>query len=323
VSLRVLGGKRNSLNLPLMISPESIKKKAIELGFQKVGIAKAEPTPKEKADLETWLNNGNHATMEWMKKRKDERGNIHTYFSEAKSVISVGLNYQIGKGQGDITSNFKFSNYAWGDDYHNILKKRLFQLLGWIKESQPRVKGIVCVDTSPVMDKVWAQRAGLGWLGKHTNLITRDCGSWLFLGEIILNIELKSDSPFSEDLCGTCSACIDACPTQALTEYQIDAGKCISYLTIEHRGEYSENQNDLHGWIYGCDICQDVCPWNEKFSETSNISEFQPRQEILNWTNEDWQNLDEEGFRKLFKGSAVKRTKFVGLKRNIENNIEP
>ena len=303
-----------------MTPTESIKKKALELGFQKVGIAKAEPTSNEKADLESWLKQGRHATMDWIVKRKDERGNIHTYFPEAKTVISVGLNYYIGKDQSHIQSDFQISNYAWGDDYHNVIKKRLFQLLSWIKESQPEVKGIVCTDTSPVMDKVWAQRAGLGWLGKHTNLITRDYGSWLFLGELILDIDLEFDSPFNDDLCGTCTACIDACPTQALTEYQIDAGKCISYLTIEHRGDLPENQNNLHGWIYGCDICQDVCPWNEKFSENSEIPEFQAREEILNWTNEDWQNLDEDGFRKLFKGSAVKRTKFVGLKRNIENN---
>jgi epoxyqueuosine reductase len=306
-----------------MISSKSIKKKAKELGFHKVGIAKAEPTPKEKTDLESWLMQGHHATMEWIIKRKNERGDIQTYFPEAKSVISIGLNYFVGKDQSNIHSDYKLSNYAWGDDYHDVIKKRLFQLLGWIKETHQDVKGVVCTDTSPVMDKVWAQRAGLGWLGKHTNLITRDHGSWLFLGELILDIELDYDAPFNDDLCGSCTACIDACPTQALDEYQIDAGKCISYLTIEHRGKLPENQNDLQGWIYGCDICQEVCPWNEKFSETSVLPEFQPRQEILNWTNEDWQNLDEEQFRKLFKGSAVKRTKYVGLKRNIENNTSP
>jgi len=306
-----------------MISSESIKKKAKELGFQKVGIAKAESTPKEKADLESWLKQGRHATMEWIVKRKNERGDIHTYFPEARSIISVGINYYVGKDQSHILFDGKISNYAWGDDYHDVVKKRLFQLLGWIKESQPKIKGIVCVDTSPVMDKVWAHRAGLGWLGKHTNLITRDHGSWLFLGELILDIDLDYDAPFIDDLCGSCTACIDACPTQALNEYQIDAGKCISYLTIEHRGDLPADQNNLHGWVYGCDICQDVCPWNEKFSETSDISEFKPRPEILNWTNEDWQNLDEDGFRKLFRGSAVKRTKYVGLKRNIENILSP
>ena len=305
----------------MKISSESIKKKAQELGFQKVGIARADPTPKEKNDLETWLDQGRHATMGWMEKRKDERGNIHTYFPEAKSIISVGMNYHVGKGQNDINSDLKFSTYAWGDDYHDVLKKRIFQLLKWIKESQTEIKGIVCVDTSPVMDKVWAQRAGLGWIGKHTNLISRDQGSWLFLGELILNMELEYDAPFVEDLCGSCTACIDACPTQALEEYRINAGKCISYLTIEHRGELPEAENDLHGWIYGCDICQEVCPWNQKFARESDRSEFQPRQEILDRTKEDWKKLTEKKFREIFKGSAVKRTKFAGLKRNIKSNL--
>ena len=170
------------------------------------------------------------------------------------------------------------------------------------------------------MDKVWAQNAGLGWQGKHTNLITRDHGSWLFLGELILDIELEADEPFTEDLCGSCTACIDACPTQALGEYEIYSEKCISYLTIEHRGDFPEEQNELHGWIYGCDICQEVCPWNEKFGQKTNEDPFQPKQEILDWKKEDWGALDEEGFRKLFKGSAVKRTKFLGLSRNIKLN---
>ena len=305
----------------MKISSESIKKKAQKLGFQKVGIARADPTPKEKNDLETWLDQGRHATMGWMEKRKDERGNIHTYFPEAKSIISVGMNYHVGKGQNDINSDLKFSTYAWGDDYHDVLKKRIFQLLKWIKESQTEIKGIVCVDTSPVMDKVWAQKAGLGWIGKHTNLISRDQGSWLFLGELILNMELEYDAPFVEDLCGSCTACIDACPTQALEEYRINAGKCISYLTIEHRGELPEAENDLHGWIYGCDVCQEVCPWNQKFAWKSDRSEFQPRQEILDRTKEDWKKLTEKKFREIFKGSAVKRTKFAGLKRNIESNL--
>ena len=304
----------------MKISSKSIKKKALELGFQKVGIARAESTSKQKDNLESWLDQKRHATMEWMEKRKDERGNIHKYFPDVKSIISVGINYYVGKGQNDIKSDFKFSSYAWGDDYHQVIKVRLFQLLEWIKESKPTIKGIACVDTSPVMDKVWAQKAGIGWIGKHTNLISRDQGSWLFLGELLLDMELEYDSPFVEDLCGSCTACIDACPTQALEEYQINAGKCISYLTIEHRGELPDTENDLHNWIYGCDICQEVCPWNQKFSDVSDMEEFQPRSEILCWSNEDWINLDETGFRKLFKDSAVKRTKYIGLKRNIISN---
>ena len=304
----------------MKISSKSIKKKAEELGFQKVGIARAEKTPKEKSDLDSWLMQGNHASMAWMMNRKDERGNIHKYFPEARSVIAVGMNYYTGKNQDDLRSDYKFSNYAWGDDYHTVLKKQLYQLLNWIKENNSKVKGVVCVDTSPVMDKVWAQRGGLGWIGKHTNLISRDLGSWLFLGELILDLELDYDAPFEEDLCGTCLACIESCPTQALDEYKIDAGKCISYLTIEHRGELPESQSDLHGWIYGCDVCQEVCPWNEKFAIESKKDEFQPRKEIVEFISEDWDSLDEGSFKRIFKDSAVKRTKYVGLKRNIDQN---
>ena len=184
----------------------------------------------------------------------------------------------------------------------------------------PDLNGIVCVDTSPVMDKVWAQRAGLGWQGKHTNLITKDFGSWLFLGELLVDVELDYDELFSEDLCGSCTSCIDACPTQALGEYEIYAEKCISYLTIEHRGDFPDNHSELHNWIYGCDICQEVCPWNEKFSQVTTQNYFYPKKEILHWTNEDWERIDEEGFSKLFKGSAVKRTKYSGLSRNINAN---
>ncbi len=304
----------------MKISSKSIKKKAEELGFQKVGIARAEKTPKEKLDLDSWLMQGNHATMDWITKRKDERGNIHTYFPEARSVIAVGMNYYTGNEQDDLRSDYKFSNYAWGDDYHIVMKKRLFQLLNWITENNSKVKGLVCVDTAPVMDKVWAQRAGIGWLGKHTNLISRDHGSWLFLGELIIDLKLEYDRPFEEDLCGTCMACIESCPTQALGEYNIDARKCISYLTIEHRGDLPEDRSDLHGWIYGCDVCQEVCPWNEKFSIKTELDEFKPRVEIANFKRDDWDNLSEEDFKKIFKGSAVKRTKYVGLKRNIGKN---
>ncbi len=302
------------------ISSKSIKKKAEELGFQKVGIAKAKETPKEREDLESWLNRGRHGNMNWMLKRKDERGDIRTYFPKAKSVVSLGLNYYTGKGQDDLKSDYKFSNYAWGDDYHIVLKKKIYELLNWIKSSSPDIEGVSCVDTSPVMDKVWAKNAGLGWLGKHTNLITPDLGSWIFLGELILDIELDYDEPFLEDLCGSCTACIDACPTQALDSYKIDAKKCISYSTIEYRGNFKKDGSNLHGWIFGCDICQDVCPWNQKFSIETDMNEFQPRPEIVNYTNQDWEKLDNDTFRKLFKDSSVKRTKYFGLKRNIKQN---
>ncbi len=304
--------------------PESlancIKEKSYDLGFQKVGITKAVSIPKEKEKLETWLSRGHHGTMSWLAERKHERGDIFTYFPDVKSVISLGMNYYTGYGQDELNSENKFSNYAWGEDYHDILKSRLYKLLNWLKIEIPDLNGIACVDTSPVMDKVWAQRAGLGWQGKHTNLITKDFGSWLFLGELLVDIELDYDELFSEDLCGSCTSCIDSCPTQALGEYEIYAEKCISYLTIEHRGDLPDNRSELHNWIYGCDICQEVCPWNEKFSQVTVQNYFYPKKEILYWTNEDWERIDEEGFRELFKGSAVKRTKYTGLSRNINAN---
>ena len=302
-----------------MITSDIIKKKAIELGFHKVGIAKAAKTKKEQERLDEWLDQKKHADMEWIENRKSERGNIFNYFSEAKTVISLGMYYYVGKEQSDLKSDFKFSNYAWGDDYHLVIKSKLFSLLEFIKNKKPNVKGLVCVDTAPIMEKVWAQRAGLGWQGKHTNLISTDFGSWLFLGEIIIDFELEPDDPFTKDLCGSCTACIDACPTHALGEYELDSGKCISYLTIEHRGDFIEGHDDLDGWIYGCDICQEVCPWNISFSKISEEKYFEPRTDIINNTDQKWLEIDQEKFSAIFKKSAAKRTKLMGLKRNIKS----
>ena len=303
----------------MSISAEYIKEKAYELGFHKVGIAKASQTKKEKKNLDDWLSQKKHGEMMWMEKRKSERGNIFNYFPEARTVVSLGYNYYLGKDQSDLESSYKFSNYAWGEDYHDVIKTKLFSLLKTINKKSPEAKGLVCVDTAPIMEKVWAQRAGLGWQGKHTNLISTDYGSWLFLGEIILDIDLEIDEPFSKDLCGTCTACIDACPTQALDEYVLDSSKCISYLTIEHRGDFLEDKNDLNDWIYGCDICQEVCPWNISFSQISDDSYFEPREKIANNTDQEWENLSHLEFNSIFKKSSVKRTKFSGLKRNIDN----
>ena len=299
---------------------QSIKMKADELGFQKVGITKVEFSSENKLNLDQWISKGFHASMQWIENRKEERANIFNYFPDAVSLISVGMNYFSGNTQDDLKSKFKFSNYAWGEDYHSLIKDRLQILLKWIKNTSEEIEGVACVDTSPIMEKSWAQKAGLGWQGKHTNLISRDYGSWLFLGEIILNIPLDYDKPFIEDLCGSCTACIDACPTNAITSYQLDSNKCISYRTIEHRGEFDENENNLDGWIYGCDICQEVCPWNEKFSKISPEKSFFPKTEILDWSEKKWMDLDDATFKKLFKGSAVKRTKFSGLERNIKQN---
>jgi len=305
---------------PVQLS-KIIKSKALEIGFQKVGITQAVSTPQESNRLNDWLQAGNSATMDWISKRQKERSDIHTYFPQAKSIISLGLNYFTGLSTSTVQNgqaSFNFSNYAWGQDYHILMKNRIKLLQSSIKELSDCNDSVICTDTSPVMEKVWAQRAGLGWQGKHTNLITRDYGSWLFLGEIILSIELEHDSEFEDDLCGSCTACIDACPTSALTDYVLDARKCISYMTIEHRAEFSAQQGKaLSGWIFGCDICQEVCPWNKKHQTLSPESEFLPIPAIKNNSISQWIDLTEDEFRLMFRDSPVKRTKFKGFKRNI------
>lgn len=293
-----------------------IKVKAKELGFVKIGITKAVETPIEKSQLNKWLNNNLHGQMHWMDNTFEKRGDIFNYFPDSKSVISLGFNYFTGVST-DYWEVGKVSNYAWGEDYHSYLKSKLYELLDFIKQHKSSINGVVCVDTSPVMEKVWAQKAGIGWIGKHTNLITPDFGSWIFLGEIILDDELIFDEPFINDLCGTCTACIDLCPTEALQPYVIDSNKCISYLTIEYKEQFSSNI-DTHDWIYGCDICQEVCPWNIKFNQLSNDLAFQVRPEIKNKQINDWLLISELDFRKIFKNSAMKRTKYKGLIRNIK-----
>ena len=292
------------------------------MGFSVVGISKAEHLGKIEDRFDEWIDKGYYATMEWIKNRSDERKNIFNYFPEAKSVISVGMNYFSGNAS-DISKDCKISNYAWGDDYHILLKNKIYELLKYIKTMHPDIKSRVCVDTSPILDKVWAQKGGIGWQGKHTNLINREYGSWLFLGELILDIDLEYDDPFKEDLCGTCTACIDECPTEALSAYQLDANKCISYLTIEHRDEIDKQYIDyLDNWIYGCDICQEVCPWNIKFEQITNDKEFHIRDSINDMKKEDWKEITEDNFKIIFKNSAVKRTKYSGLKRNINNIVK-
>ena len=292
---------------------------AFDLGFCHIGIAPAIQDPIQTYQLNTWLNNKYHASMQWMEKRSIERGDIHSYFPNAKSVISLSMNYFTGNTNNNIDIG-KISNYAWGDDYHEIIKPRLYKLLQSIKLKKPESNGVVCIDTSPVMEKAWAQKSGLGWIGKHTNLITRDYGSWIFLGEIIIDIELDYDIPFIEDLCGSCTACLDACPTNAFPEpYVLDSSKCISYLTIENRKPFSiDIEEKLSSWIYGCDICQEVCPWNIKFSQMSKEASFMPRKDIINRKIDSWKKITNDEFTKLFKNSAIKRTKFSGLKRNID-----
>ena len=299
---------------------QMIQAEAKRLGFAFCGFSKAEFLEEEAPRLEQWLQENRHGEMLFMEEHFDKRLDPRLLVDGAKTVISLMLNYYTNKEQE--ASAPKISKYAYGKDYHRVIGKKLKTLLGFIEAEIGEVNGRSFVDIAPVMDKVWAQRSGLGWIGKHTNLITKDYGSWIFLGELILDIELDYDPKFDEDMCGTCTACIDLCPTNALDEYQINSERCISYLNIEHRGDFDNKANDLNGWIYGCDICQNVCPWNNKFSQISDLDLFKPKEEILNWTNEDWNNLDEETFRRIFKGSSVKRTKYIGLKRNITNNVK-
>ncbi|MDP6852468.1 MAG: tRNA epoxyqueuosine(34) reductase QueG [Candidatus Marinimicrobia bacterium] len=296
-----------------------LKETASELGFSKVGIAPAVSAPLTKERLYLWLDKNYHSGMKWMAKRKEERGDIKQYYPQVKSVISLGMNYFTGNPE-DGEDACKISNYAWGDDYHEVVKNRMYDLYSTLQGIEPEIRGIVAVDTSPITEKDWAQKAGLGWLGKHTNLITREFGSWLFLGELLLNVELEYDKPFTEDLCGSCTACLDACPTNAFPQpYVLDSEKCISYLTIEHRGDLPEEfESELHNWVYGCDICQEVCPWNISFQKLSTIEAFQPREDLQSRKLEQWKNFTKDDFRSLFSKSAVKRTKFEGLSRNIE-----
>ena len=298
----------------------SIKNQSTESGFSLVGITN--PDNIKNNFLDKWLHEGKHATMHWIANRKEERKNIYKYFPEVKSVISLGYNYYTGENNLN-SDSLKISNYSWGKDYHLVVKDKIYSIVRFIENYFPDLKYRVCVDTSPVLEKYWGQKAGLGWIGKHTNLINDKLGSWFFLGEILLDVKLSYDMPFINDLCGTCTKCIDECPTEALDEYVLDSNKCISYLTIEHRGSISEKlESKLNDWIYGCDICQQVCPWNIKFSKESEDENFKMKEELKSMNQNKWKNLTKEEYIKIFSKSAVKRAKYEGLKRNIELNIK-
>jgi len=297
---------------------EKIKDKALEIGFQKVGIARADPLVRENAHLRAWLGKGFHGEMAWMAREPEKRSDPSLLFSSARSVIVCALNYFTPHSQIDDPDKGKISRYAWGDDYHDVVREKLNLLLSWIKSERPEAEGRICVDTAPMMDKAWAVRAGLGWIGKHSNLITKDLGSWVFIGEIILNLELDADEDIVEDHCGSCTACLDACPTNAIVEpYVVDSRLCISYATIELRDPLlpTEITDNLEGWFYGCDICQDVCPWN-RFEQPTPESRFEPR---LDETVLDLNNIlsmTPETYAERFRRSAMKRTKLPGMKRN-------
>ncbi|MFA6456120.1 MAG: tRNA epoxyqueuosine(34) reductase QueG [Bacteroidota bacterium] len=299
-----------------MTLTEQIKAKALELGLHKIGIARAEALTVEGVHLKDWLDRGNHASMRWMESNVEKRTDPRTIVPNAQSVISVAVNYYTQQQHASDGESGKISRYAWGDDYHIHVTKRIQTLFECIKQWAPEFEGRYYVDTGPVMDKAWAARAGLGWQGKHTNLITKEFGSWVFLGEIITTLKLEYDQPM-EDFCGTCTACIDACPTDAIHQpYVVDSNKCISYLTIEHRGEIAkELGKNFDHWIYGCDICQDVCPWN-RFQQTTDHKEYEPREWNLSPSLEKLRSISSEEFSRRFKNSPIKRTKREGIIRN-------
>ena len=293
---------------------DKIREKAVELGFDKIGFARAVALEDDAHRLSQWLGRGFHGEMAWLEREPHKRTDPREIFPEARSVISVAVNYYTPSQH---QSTAKISRYAWGDDYHDVVREKLKTLLEWIISEYPGAQGKACVDTAPVAEKAWAQRAGIGWIGKHSNVITRELGSWVFLGEILLNLDLEYDVPMT-DHCGSCTACIDACPTGAIVEpFVVDSNRCISYATIELRADElpSDVSEHLSGWIYGCDICQDVCPWN-RFEQPTAETRFEPRHGETSLDLDVVESLTPESYAQRFRKSAMKRTKLAGLKRN-------
>jgi epoxyqueuosine reductase len=296
---------------------EIIKAEAKRLGFMFCGIAKAGFLEDEAPRLEAWLNKNMHGEMQYMENHFDKRLDPRLLVDGAKSVISMALNYYTDNAQIDPSAP-KISKYAYGTDYHTVIKDKLKELLAFIRDNIGEVDGRAYVDSAPVLDKAWAKKAGLGWVGKNTNLINQRSGSFFFLAELIIDLELEYDIAPTADHCGTCTRCIDACPTEAIVApYVVDGSRCISYLTIELKNEIpTEFKGKTNDWMFGCDICQDVCPWN-KFSVLHQEPAFNPHPELLGISKQDWEDMTQETFQKVFKNSAVKRTKYAGLKRNI------
>lgn len=294
-----------------------IKDKATELGFFYCGFSKADFLEEEAPRLENWLNLNYQGKMSYMANYFDKRLDPRLLVDDAKTVVSLLLNYYPEEKQH--SESPKISKYAYGEDYHTVIKDKLKELIQFLKENVGDVNGRAFVDSAPVMDKVWAKKSGLGWIGKNSNLIHPKEGSFFFIAELIIDLEIEPDGPM-KDYCGTCTKCIDACPTDAIVQpYVVDGSKCISYLTIELKDELlpSEFKGKMDNWMFGCDICQDVCPWN-RFSKITQEPRFKPNPLLLELNSTEWKELNEEVFNRMFKLSAVKRTKFNGLKRNIK-----
>jgi len=304
------------LNLAAQYS-QLIKKHAKRLGFLSCGISNAGFLEEEAPRLEQWLQQGHHGSMTYMERNFDKRLDPTKLVPGAKSVVSLLYNYYPKNTQSDPTAP-KISKYAYGKDYHVVIKDKLFELMQVLQQEIGEIHGRVFVDSAPVLDKAWAAKAGLGWIGKNSNLISKQTGSFFFIAELITDLSLELDTPVT-DHCGSCTACIDACPTDAIiAPYQVDGSKCISYFTIEIKDAIpQEVKGQFDNWTFGCDVCQDVCPWN-RFSTPHNEPKFEPSSELLQMSSDDWHEITEAVFDRLFAESAVQRTQFSGLKRNLE-----
>ncbi|MCC5944384.1 MAG: tRNA epoxyqueuosine(34) reductase QueG [Bernardetiaceae bacterium] len=302
------------------ILSEQIKEKAHELGFDFCGISRAQALDEEARKLELWLNQGKHGEMQWMENYFDKRIDPRKLVEGAKSVVSLLYNYAPPKEEIlHQQDGYKISKYAYGKDYHRVLKKKLKKLVFWLKDIVGDFQGRAFVDSAPVMDKIWAVRGGIAWQGKNSLAINPKQGSFFFIAELISDLELEYDNNPMRDYCGSCTRCLEACPTNAITEpYVVDASRCISYFTIELKDEIPTNvKGKFENWIFGCDICQDVCPWNRR-SKPHQEPAFLPKEALQKMNKTDWQEITEEVFNQLFEGSPLRRTKFEGLKRNIK-----
>lgn len=306
------------------LDSQTIKQQAYTLGFHKIGIVSAAQTQDQspQSSLQEWLAQGYHADMAWMSDPR--RQDIHKIMPDVRSIICLGINYYTSHQRPQGEQYAKISRYGWGRDYHRVLDRRLKALVSWMQAQEPQMQVRYYADTGPVQDKVWAERAGIGWIGKHSNLISRDYGSWLFLGEILTTLELKSDRPHLQ-YCGSCTRCIAACPTEAIREpFVVDANRCIAYHTIENREtELPEDiAQNLRGWVAGCDICQDVCPWNHRFAQETDISDFQPYPENVGPTLKELATITVSERDRRFRASALRRIKLKMLQRNATASLK-